>query len=488
MNNVVKAACSVVLFVSSSAFAQHTISLEECLHLAHTQSPQLYEAKEKYQIARSNAEAQSRSLYTHVDLTLAAPVYSENTTPVFDPATGLTTLYSSHITQFGPGLTITQPITWTGGTLSVTSNLYRESQIPTSGPQTNDYLGLSTIQLNQPLFKTNELALTASEADMALEDAHAQYVAQWVALNYSIERLYYGLYQAEEQLDIQKEVVRTSEANFTLAENKFKAGLIAEVEKLQLEADLAAARTDLFDRERLCSAAQRDLEIALGLQFSDSVFVKLDPLPETSVQVNANAAIERALTHREDILAARQSVAYSENALARTGNQRTISASLSGTFGTSGESQFVDLVNRSVLNRGVTLSVNIPLFDWGAHSLRMDAAQGAIDLSKTALGLKEQQVRQEVLSAIEQIEAAKRQVEVAKQSVIVAQKAYELSRNRFDLGKITSQDLALDEQRLTRARLSALTAEVAVHLAFADLTQKTLFDFERGAPVAPPTW
>src|SRR5207247_714381 len=156
-----------------------------------------------------------------------------------------------------------QPITWTGGTLSVTSNLYRESQIPTTGPQTNDYLGLSTIQLNQPLFKANELSLTSSEADMAFEDARAQYVAQWAALNYSIQKLYYGLYQAEEQLDIQKEVVRTSEANFTLADNKFKAGLIAEVEKLQLEADLAAARTDLFDRERLCSAAQRDLEIAL---------------------------------------------------------------------------------------------------------------------------------------------------------------------------------------------------------------------------------
>ena len=143
----------------------------------------------------------------------------------------------------------------------------------------------------------------------------------------------------------------------------------------------------------------------------------------------------------KDALAARQSITFSEDDLARTSNQRTIYASLSGSFGTSGESAFDQLIDNSYINRGLTLSITIPVFDWGAHSLKMDAAESAIDLNKTALSLKEQQVRQEVLNAIDQIDAAKQQVEVAKKSVAVAEKAYNLSRNRFDLGKITSQDL-----------------------------------------------
>ncbi|HEY3874031.1 MAG TPA: TolC family protein, partial [Candidatus Kapabacteria bacterium] len=269
--------------------------------------------------------------------------------------------------------------------------------------------------------------------------------------------------------------------------NKFKAGLIAEVDKLQLEADLAAARTDLFDKERVVASAQRDLEIALALPFSDSVVAKLDTLAEVNVTIDRNAAIASALAHREDVLAATQSIVYREHDLARTGDQRTVSASLAGTFGTSGEGQFVQLgLDPYVyLNRGVSLTVTIPIFDWGAHALKMDAAQSSIDLSETELDLKERQVRQEVLSAIDQIESAKEQVEVAKKSVEVAEKAYALSRDRFDLGKITSQDLALDEQRVTRARVAALTAEVAEHLALADLTQKTLFDYEAGKPVVP---
>lgn len=477
---------AISIFLCPTAYSQRTISLDECLQIAHKQSPALFEAKRKYEIAQWSAEAQARSLGTQVDLTLAAPIYSDNTTPIYNPLTGLTDLLSERLTQFGPGITIQQPIEWTGGTLSVSSSLYRQTQLGTSGPAINNYLGLGTIQIDQPIFKANEMALTEHESDMALLDARAEYATQWAAINYSVQSLFYNLYEAEEQLKIQQDEVAASQANFDLADNKFKAGLIAEVDKLQLEADLAAARTDLFDRQRLQAAAQRDLEIALGLGFNDSLSARMDTLPEIHVSINRETAIRAALANREDVLAARQAITLAQDALARTGNQRTIFASLSGSFGASQDAVLLNAItDNPFINRGLTLSITVPVFDWGAHSLKMEAAQSSIDLSQTALALKEQQVRQEVLSAIDQIEAATAQVEVAKKSVEVAEEAYTLSRERFDLGKITSQDLTLDQERVTRARLSALTAEVAEHLALADLTQKTLFDFEAGKPVVP---
>ena len=143
------------------------------------------------------------------------------------------------------------------------------------------------------------MALTAHESDMALEDARAEYTQQWASLNYTIENLFYTLYQAEEQLQIQQDEVAASQSNFELADNKFKAGLIAEVDKLQLEADFAAAQTDLFERERLRASAQRDLEIALGLPFADSLAPKLDTLPEVNVTIDRETAVHLALAGRE---------------------------------------------------------------------------------------------------------------------------------------------------------------------------------------------
>ena len=477
-----------LLICVPSLFAQRTITLEECLRIAHSQSPALFEAKKKYDIARTNTEGNVRTtLNTKIDLTLQVPIYSDNTSLTYNPVTGSNELLPFKSTQFGPGLSITQPIELTGGSLTLNGYIYRQSQIPAIGAQTNDYLEYSTIQLNQPIFKANQLAIVSQESQMALEDALAQYTTQWASLNYTIENSFYTLYQAEQNFQIQQDVVATSDSNYVLADNKFKAGLIAEVDKLQLEADLAAAQTDLFDKQRQCAAAQRDLEIALALPFSDSLTAKLDTLPEINVSIDRESAMQAALANREDVLSDRQAIIKNHDALDLTGNQRTIYASLTGSFGTSGEAQFAQLGQDPYLflNRGLTLSVTIPIFDWGAHSLLMEAAQSSIDLSQTELDVKERQVRQEVLNAIDQIEAAKKQVEVAKKSVEVAEKAYDLSRNRFDLGKITSQDLSLDQQRVSRARVAALTAEVAEHLALADLTQKTLFDFETGKRVTP---
>jgi outer membrane protein len=477
----------LIAFTSSSLRAQRSISLDECLQIAHKQSPALFEAKRKYEIARDNAEATALSLRTIVDLTIAAPIYTDNTTPYPDLTTGLTDLFTESITQVGPGISISQPIAWTGGTLSITGNLYHQTQLGTTGPALNQYFGGGNIAINQPIFKANEMAITSHESDMALEDAHAEYATQWAGLNYSIKNLFYSLYQAEEQLQIQKDEVAASQSNFDLADNKYKAGLIAEVDKLQLEADLAASQTDLFNDERLCSAAQRDLEIALGLSFTDSLSARHDTLPDVDITIDRESAIHSALANREDVLAARQSIIFSEDNLAKTGNERTIYASLSGSIGatTPYVTSLSQIAENPYLNRSLTLSITIPIFDWGAHSLRMEAAQSGIDLGQTALSLKEEQVKQEVLSAVDQIEAAKKQVEVAKKSVTVAEKAYSLSRDRFDAGKITSQDLTLAQQRVTHARVSALTAEVAEHLALADLTQKTLFDYETGKPVVP---
>ena len=400
-------------------------------------------------------------------------------------------MFTSRTTQFGiegPGLTITQPIEWTGGTLSVSGNLYHQTQISPLSPTISNYQGGATFALTQPIFQANVMAITSHESDMELLDARAQYATQWASLNYSIKNLFYALYQAEEQLQIQQDEVTASQSNFDLANNKFKAGLIAEVDKLQLEADLAATQTDLFNDERLCAAAQRDLEIALGLSFTDSLSARHDTLPEVNVSIDRESAIRAALDNREDVLAARQSITFSQDALATTGNERTINASLIGSFGPTIQQNAIllsQIGENPAINNTLTLMVTIPIFDWGAHAAKMDAAKSAIDLSQTALSLKEQQVKQEVLSAIDQIEAAKKQVEVAKKSVAVAEKAYDLSHNRFDAGKITSQDLTLAQQRVTHARVSALTAEVAEHLALADLTQKTLFDYEAGKPVVP---
>lgn len=471
----------VVLVFPTIVLAQRALTLDECLSLAKQQAPELLEAEQTYRVALSNAEANALGLRSTVDLELNAPIYTDATTPTYNPLTGTTDLLRQNESRYGAGLKITQPIYWTGGSVSVTGNLARRAQQGLTGSTVNDYEGLGSISLDQPILVPNRYRLQQRESDMDVDLARTGYVSQYAALQFKIRSLFFGLYQAEQESAIQRDVVATTQQNFDLASNKFKAGLIAEVEALQLEVDLASAKTELFDRERRLKAARRDLLIALGMPIDGNVTAKVDSVQSNFPTVDPDRAVREALENRKDVLTARYEIERAEIGAERVSAERAVTASLKGNFGASDNAeQISELSTNPYVNRGVALSIIVPVFDWGAHSTRMDAQDATHEFAEIALKLKERQVEQEVRSVIEQIEASKEQVEVAEKSVIVAEKAYGLSHARFDAGKITSQDLALEQQRLTRARLSALSAHVAEMLAIADLTQKTLYDFERG--------
>jgi outer membrane protein len=59
----------------------------------------------------------------------------------------------------------------------------------------------------------------------------------------------------------------------------------------------------------------------------------------------------------------------------------------------------------------------------------------------------------------------------------VAQRAFDISLERFNNGDITSQELALNRNRLVQAKTSYLSAYVDYKLSVADLRRKTMWDF-----------
>jgi outer membrane protein TolC len=476
-----------LLLVAAPALAQRTMTLEECLELARKQAPELLEAEQTYRSVLAGAESSALSLRSTVDLQVNAPIYTDNTSPTYNPVTGTTDLLRQRESQYGGELILRQPIYWTGGSISVVGNLARRAQQGITGNTVNDYVGLGSVTLDQPILVPNRYRLQQRESDMGVDLAHSGYISQYAAMQFKIRSVFFALYQAEQELAIQKDVVATSQQNFDLASNKFKAGLIAEVEALQLEVDLASAKTELFDRERRLKSARRDLAIALGLPIDSDILPKVDSVQTEFPIVDANRAVREAMENRRDVLNARYEIERAEIASERLSAERAVRASLTGSFGASDNAADISgLSTDPYVNRGLTLSVSVPLFDWGAHATRMDAQDASRQFAELSLKLKEQQVQQEVRSVLEQIDAARAQVAVAERSVAVAEKAYSLSHARFDAGKITSQDLALEQQRLTRARLSVLNAKVAQMLAIADLTQKTLYDFAANRKVVVP--
>lgn len=148
-------------------------------------------------------------------------------------------------------------------------------------------------------------------------------------------------------------------------------------------------------------------------------------------------------------------------------------------------SSITDLKNRP-RNKGVVFSLTVPIWDWGVNKASVQAAKVNAEMIEHELKETQKTIVREIRSVINLVKESANRLEVLKKSEELAQRSYQINTRRFENGDITSQELALDQQRLTTARQAYLDAFIAYKLAVADLTRKTIYDFENDRSLAKP--
>jgi outer membrane protein TolC len=92
-------------------------------------------------------------------------------------------------------------------------------------------------------------------------------------------------------------------------------------------------------------------------------------------------------------------------------------------------------------------------------------------------------IKQEIRDGVRSLQSAQQRLEITQRSEELAEKSYKISLLKFEGGDLSSQDLALEQNRLTQARTNSLNAIIDYKQALADLRRKTLWDFEKDEPV-----
>jgi outer membrane protein TolC len=141
------------------------------------------------------------------------------------------------------------------------------------------------------------------------------------------------------------------------------------------------------------------------------------------------------------------------------------------------ESSFDNFIDRPP-NRGITFSLSYPIFDWGRGVERVQ--QEMADLRAIELSHENWRVTivREVRQIVRSVEEAKNRLRIHEKNQQVSQRSYEISRMRFENGDLTSQELAVEQERLAESRLTYLNAFITYQMAVADLKRKTLWDFK----------
>jgi len=289
-------------------------------------------------------------------------------------------------------------------------------------------------------------------------------------------------------LDRQKEA-------YTIAKNKFDAGLIKEVDALQMEVDLAAAQNDYDLALVNQSSTLNSFKAVLGLLLTDSVTLSSE-LKYNVVIIDPKEAVELAMKNRLEIRDQEIKIELAKLKIKQTkaagmvmgslianiqktgsnGSQgQPLSNSLNSTFNTSA----TDYLSRRSPDYVVGLNIKIPILDWGDNRAQVSRTKAELQQDLYTQDETKRNIEREVLNLVEELNSSLKRLQLLEKNVLVAEKSFEITRQRFSDGNIDSQALALERERLNGAYTSHLSAYINYQLMLADIMRKTFFDFQR---------
>ena len=217
----------------------YILTLEQSINLAKEKSFTMRNLKENLKIAEYNLKTATSQLKTHIDFNLSFPEFNQ-TVRTWDDTTGVS-FYSVKRLDYGGTITVNQPLITNG-------NIYWETTLNSYDNFNNDIRSatLNTrIRLRQPIdaiYGYNAIRSSLKSARLNYERTNKSLRREELNLEYQVSSSYYNLLQQQRSTEIARlDYERQTEAN-EIAQNKFAAGLIREVDALQMEVDLTESQ------------------------------------------------------------------------------------------------------------------------------------------------------------------------------------------------------------------------------------------------------
>jgi outer membrane protein TolC len=201
------------------------------------------------------------------------------------------------------------------------------------------------------------------------------------------------------------------------------------------------------------------------------------PPTEKIFQVeNQDILIQRAIEHRPDYANSSSNVRAAEGRVREVRAEFLPSARAFATFGVSGQT-----LTSGSSDYLVGANVTFDLFN-AERKARLREAQSALSAAQAQQSERANQIRLDVIRALQQFLIAKQQLDVARSSIEQAQEALRIIQDRYDLGLTTVTDLLRGQSELVRAQMGVLSSRhsyivgyAAVLLAVGELTDVRSF-------------
>jgi outer membrane protein len=485
----------LILFflINSKLLGQsRVLTYEEAINIALHQSYTIKTFQHNKLAAQYSLNHFKAQFKPRLDFNMSVPSWNEMVTPI-QRADGLPVYNSTGSIRYSGDLAFTY-ILPTGGNLALSSTSYLD-RLSTTLALNDDVLKTRkaynrfAISFNQPILTANTLRENLERAGYYHERFSNRFTRGQMDIIFEATRGFYQLYRATREVEILRERAKNTKEAYRIARIKVENGRSPEIDVLRTKVDLDRGDADLSASINSLEREKDNFKHLIGLNLDEDIQIITD-LKYESFEIDLNKAIQSALENRLELNEAKLDIDLQKLEVHRAKRYSELRGNIYAYYDFTGVSSIESGSNRELFdssfnnfvdrkpNRGITLTLSYPIFDWGRGSARVQ--EETVNLRNNELGFENTRINiiREVRDVVRSLEDAKNRLNIYEQGQQVAQQTYEISRMQFENGNINSQELALEQDRLATSQLAYLNAFITYQFAIADLKRKTLWDFQ----------
>ena len=410
---------------------------------------------------------------------------------------GTTPIVNDTITYNGG---FNQVLPWLGSSVGVTftnSKLTSTDQFSNFNPQFNSAL---TATLTQPLLRNFRIDSTRQQlqtAQLSQEIADTQLRQVTATTLADVRNAYWDLVYWIQALEVAHRSLTLAEKLVEDNKIRVEVGALAKIDIVQAEAEAASRRQTLASIEASQKTAELSLKQLIVSATNDPLWTStINPVDRPTYKpgtIDLEAAVQRALDRRTDLVQARRQMASNDVTLRYIRNQRLPAVDLTASYGLQGlggtrftrsglggsvtavfpggyKDALKNVQNREYPVWNLSVSVTYPI---GSSSADIQHARARlqVDQNRAQIQALELQVAAEVTNAALQVESTAKRVDAATAARTLAERRLEAEQAKYEVGMQTNF-FVVQAQRDLR---DALNTELRAMLDY----QKSRVTFER---------
>lgn len=455
------------------------LSMDEAIETARRQSVQALEAKQAFISTYWAYKAYQASRLPSLNLYGNLMNFNRSLTLMQSYEDGDLRYVDSYNLQNGIGLRLNQNISFTGGTLSVYSDLSRIDQFGASTP-ISWYSQPVTVSYTQPLFAYNQFKWDDIIEPKEFEKGKRKYLESMEQLTLNAVKAYYNLVLSQMNYRSAVSNYANTSRMLKVAKERLLLGTVSRDEYLQLE--LRMLNDSIAINENEVSLRQMQMQLNSLLGFDESVEIEPtieDTLPD--IWVDYNNVLDKCLANSSFDISNELTKLSAESDVAKAKASAGASVSFNARFGLSKSGNTLPDVYKGLRDQemvGITFS--IPIFDWGVGKGRIEKAKAAREVVNAKVAQSESDFRRTIFTAVNEFNNKKSQCMTSKRAMMIASERYMLMMEKFQSGNASVLELNTAQSENDSATLRYITDISDYWQSYYTLRSYTLYDFRSG--------